>query len=47
MSRARKDILYNNCLAHITFKCHNSEFYFHSDAVKDEIIKIVAKYKKK
>ena len=46
MSRARRDILYNDCMAHVTFKCHNSEFYFHSDAVKDEIIKIVAKCKK-
>ena len=47
MSRARKDILYDNCLAHITFKCHNSEFYFHSDLMKEEIIKIVARNKKR
>lgn len=47
MSRARKNILYDQCLAHITFKCHNSEFYFHSDAVKDAIIEIVAKNKKR
>ena len=47
MARARKDIIYNHCLAHVTFKCHNSEFYFHSDAVKDAITKIVVRNKKR
>ena len=47
MSRARKDIIYDNCLAHVTFKCHNSEYYFQSEAVKASIVKIVAKNKKR
>ena len=47
MSRARKDIIYDNCLAHVTFKCHNSEYYFRSEAVKASIVKIVAKNKKR
>lgn len=47
MGRARRDILYDGCLAHVTFKCHNSSFYFKEDAIKQKLIAIVAKHKKK
>ncbi len=45
MSRARKDILTENCLAHVTYKCHNGSFYFKETAVKEAIAGIIARYK--
>mgnify|MGYP000412029766 CR=1 FL=1 len=40
MGRARKDIITEPSLVHITFRCHNREFYLDSDKIKYQIYKI-------
>lgn len=47
MARARQNILIDGYLAHITYKCHNSSFYFKQNEIKDKIIKIIQRYKRK
>jgi len=46
MGRSRKSIVFDGDLLHVTFKCHNSQFYFHSDEMKETVIKIVARTRK-
>ena len=47
MGRARQDIVTGKSLLHVTFRCHNREFYFDSNEVKSLVYKILLKYKKK
>ena len=39
MGRPRKTILSNNCIAHITWRCHNRQFYLEPDFIKQTIYK--------
>ena len=47
MGRARQDIVNNNSLLHVTFRCHNKEFYRHSHIMKTLVYKILLKYRKR
>ena len=47
MGRARQDIVGDHSLIHVTFRCHNKEFYFHSDEMKKYVYKILCNYRKR
>ena len=38
MGRARRDIIYDGCLTHTFFKCHNGSFYFQEDHIKQNVL---------
>ncbi len=46
MSRARKHILHDNSLTHITSRCHNQEFYLESDFIKRYVYETLVKCRK-
>ncbi|SMF85271.1 transposase [Pseudobacteriovorax antillogorgiicola] len=45
MGRARQDIVKPSSLLHVTFRCHNREFYFHSPEMKKRVYQILLKYR--
>ena len=47
MGRARQDIVGDHSLIHVTFRCHNKEFYFHSDEMKMNVYKTLCNYRKR
>ena len=43
MSRARRDIIYDECVTHTFYKCHDGSFYFKDDAMKQEVLEALVK----
>ena len=46
MARARKNILHDKSIAHITWRCHNRQFYLQSEEIKTFVYKTLLTCKK-
>ena len=44
---ARRHIIPNKSLAHVFFRCHNRQFFLKPSHIKEYLILLLAKYKKK
>ena len=44
---ARRNLLQNNSFTHVFFRCHNRQFFFKDSTVKNFLLFLWAKYKKK